>query len=523
MVWVTRFELAASQSRTARATNCATPRYVYLTTKTQDNHNYVIISNDMSKLYKRTKILATIGPAVFTEEKIAELVMAGVNCCRLNFSHGSYEERDEQIAWIKKAAEKKGRSVAILQDIQGPKIRLGVIKDNHYEVKPGDELILDYAVTEHDGSNLLPVQYNLAERMKVGEPLFIFDGKIRSTVTEIVSSTAIKVRVENEGTIMSRKGLNLPDTDFGGDVITEKDMADIEFGATRDFDYVAMSFIQSADDVERLRQILVSLGSTAQIIAKIETKKAIETDEKMEAIVQAADGIMVARGDMAVEAGNEVVPIVQRKLISLCRKHGKICIVATQMLGSMVDSPSPSRAEVSDVANAVIQGADAVMLSDETANGKYPIEAVKQMKQIILYTQNHSKVDPIDQDVTGENREYNAVANAAVSLAEKIHADVIVCETASGATAVSISAERPNLPIISVTSNKRVASQLALNYANASFERPFSENYGIDLVQELKASGYINTKPGEDKVLAVIVSGQPNVIGGTDTIQIRSI
>ena len=188
-----------------------------------------------------------------------------------------------------------------------------------------------------------------------------------------------------------------------------------------------------------------------------------------------------------------------------------------------VDNPSPSRAEVSDVANAVIQGADAVMLSDETANGKYPIEAVKQMKQIILYTQNHSKVDPIDQDVTGENREYNAVANAAVSLAEKIHADVIVCETASGATAVSISAERPNLPIISVTSNKRVASQLALNYANASFERPFSENYGIDLVQELKASGYINTKPGEDKVLAVIVSGQPNVIGGTDTIQIRSI
>ena len=452
----------------------------------------------MSKLYKRTKILATVGPAVFTEEKIAELVMAGVNCCRLNFSHGSYEERDEQIAWIKKAAEKKGRSVAILQDLQGPKIRLGVIKDNHYEVKPGDELILDYAVTEHDGSNLLPVQYNLAERMKVGEPLFIFDGKIRSTVTEIISGTAIKVKVENEGTIMSRKGLNLPDTDFGGDVITEKDMADIEFGATRDFDYVAMSFIQSADDVERLRQILVSLGSTAQIIAKIETKKAIETDEKMEAIVQ-------------------------RKLISLCRKHGKLCVVATQMLGSMVDNPSPSRAEVSDVANAVIQGADAVMLSDETANGKYPIEAVKQMKRIILYTQNHSKVDPIDQDVTGENREYNAVANAAVSLAEKIHADVIVCETASGATAVSISAERPNLPIISVTSNKRVASQLALNYANASFERPFSENYGIDLVQELKASGYINTKPGEDKVLAVIVSGQPNVIGGTDTIQIRSI
>ena len=334
----------------------------------------------MSRLFKRTKILATVGPSVFSEEKITELIMAGANGCRLNFSHGSYEERDQQIQWIRNAAAKKGRSVAILQDLQGPKIRLGILKDNRLDVKTGDELVLDYAVKEHDGSNVLPVQYNLAERMKVGEPLFMFDGKIRSQVIEIVSDTAIRVRIENDGFIMSRKGLNLPDTDFGGDVITEKDMADIEFGATRDFDFVAMSFIQSAEDVEKLRQILLSHGSTAQIVAKIETKKAIETDEKLEAIVKATDAIMVARGDMAVEAGNEVVPIVQRKLVNLCRKHGKLCIVATQMLGSMVDNPEPSRAEVSDVANAVIQGADAVMLSDETAQGKYPVEAVKQMK-----------------------------------------------------------------------------------------------------------------------------------------------
>ena len=322
---------------------------------------------------------------------------------------------------------------------------------------------------------------------------------------------------------MSRKGLNLPDTDFGGDVITEKDMADIEFGASRDFDFVAMSFIQSAEDVEKLRQILLSHGSTAQIVAKIETKKAIETDEKLEAIVKATDAIMVARGDMAVEAGNEVVPIVQRKLVNLCRKHGKLCIVATQMLGSMVDSPEPSRAEVSDVANAVVQGADVVMLSDETAQGKYPIEAVKQMKKIILYTQNHIGVNPLDTDPKGENESYNAVANAAVKLAEKINADVIVCETASGAIADSIAAERPTLPIISVTSSARVAGQLALTYANASFVRPYSDNYGIDLLQELKASGYVAPKEGSNQVLAVIVSGQPNTVSGTDTIQIRSI
>ena len=197
---------------------------------------------------------------------------------------------------------------------------------------------------------------------------------------------------------MSRKGLNLPDTNFAGDIITEKDLADIEFGASRDFDYVALSFVQSAADIKKLRQILVSHGSTAQIIAKIETKKAIETDQHLTEIVKAADGIMVARGDMAVEVGAEVVPIIQHKLSALCREHSKLCIVATQMLSSMVDQPEPTRAEVSDIASAVIQGVDAVMLSDETANGKYPRAAVQAMKKVILYTQNHSRVAPISHD-----------------------------------------------------------------------------------------------------------------------------
>lgn len=450
--------------------------------------------------------------------------MAGVNGCRLNFSHGDYTERDQQIEWVRKAAASKGRSVAILQDLQGPKIRLGVIKDNHMDVKKGDELILDSAVFEHDGSNIIPVQYNLAARMKVGEPLFIFDGKIKTHVTEIVSKTAVKVEVENDGFIMSRKGLNLPDTDFGGDILTEKDMADIEFGASRDFDYVALSFVQTAEDIEKLRQILLSHGSTAQIIAKIETKKAIESDEAMEAIVKATDGIMVARGDMAVEAGAEKVPIVQRKLIALCRKHGKLCIVATQMMGSMVDNPEPTRAEVSDVANAVIQGADAVMLSDETANGKYPVETVKAMKKVILYAQNHSRVVPLQHEIMGGDYEnYDAISAATTELAEKIDADVIICETSSGATATAIATQRPNLPIITVTSNQRVAGQLALTYANSAFVRPYSENYGIDLAQELKESGYLQQREGKDALTAVIVSGIKGTAGGTNTIRIRNI
>ena len=476
----------------------------------------------MSKLFKHTKILATIGPSVMSEDAITDLIMAGVNGCRLNFSHGNYLERDEQIAWIRAAAEKKGRSVAIVQDLQGPKIRLGELKGNHLDVKAGDELTLDFACETHDGGQTLPVQYNLADKVQPGEPIFLFDGKIKAKVIDVSSSTAIKIQVQNDGFLMSKKGLNLPDTDFGGDIITEKDMADIEFGAARDFDYVALSFVQKPEDIEKLRQILLSHGSSAQIIAKVETKKAIESDVNLEKIVEASDGIMVARGDMAVEAGAEVVPMVQRTLIALCRKHSKLCIVATQMMGSMVDNPEPSRAEVSDVANAVIQGADAVMLSDETANGKYPLEAVKEMKKVILYTQNHSKVTPLESDPVSASKTYDAISSAVARLAEKIEADVIVCQTASGATAASLAAERPNVPIVSVTSNARVAAQLALTYANAAFVRPYSEDYGIDLARELKNTGYLKPEEGKTDLLAVVISGSPRA-NGTDTIKIRHI
>ena len=474
-------------------------------------------------MFKRTKILATVGPSVFAEEKLKEMVYAGVNGFRLNFSHGTYDERDGQIATIRRYAAERGKSVAIVQDLQGPKIRLGDLKNNHYDVKTGDELILDYACKEHDGGNVLPVQYNLAEKVKVGEPVLLFDGKIEGTATEIVSSTAIKIKAENDGFVMSRKGINLPDTDMGGDIITEKDLADIEFGASRDFDFVAMSFIQCADDVDRLRQVMVSHGSTAQIISKIETKKAVESDEVMEAIVKASDGIMVARGDLAYEAGAEIVPIVQRKLIALCRQYCKLCIVATQMMGSMVDNPRPTRAEVSDVATAVLLGADAVMLSDETANGKYPIEAIKEMNKVILYTQDHSKILPIEKDAIGNYKNYDAISRAVVRLAEQIDADLIVTATKSGATAEAIAAQRPNMPIVSITSNPRVAGQLALTYANSAYVREYDENYAIDAALELKKNGYLQVPDGKDYLTVVVVSGLRDEQGGTNQIAIRKI
>ncbi len=472
----------------------------------------------MSKLFKRTKILATIGPATNSAEKVEAVIMAGVNGCRLNCSHGSNEERDQQIKWIREAAAKKGRSVAILQDLQGPKIRLGELKDNHLDVKKDDELILEAAEGyEHDGGMTVPVQYNLAEKTKVGEPLSMFDGKVKSEVIEIVSSTAIKVKVLNDGFIMSKKGLNLPDTDFGGDILTEKDIADIEYGANCDYDYVSLSFVQSASDIVKLKQMLLSLGSTAKVVAKIETKKAIESEEHLEEIVKAADGIMVARGDMAVEAGAEVVPIIQRKLIAMCRANAKLCIVATQMLSSMVDSPEPTRAEVSDVATAVVQGADVVMLSDETANGKYPLETVQAMKKVILYTQNHSRIAPISRPPESKDQIYDAISNAAARLAENINADVIVCQTASGFTATTMAAQRPNLPIITVTANQRVANQLALIYANSAFVRPYTPDFGYNLAEELKKNEYLHSKEGAKDILAVIVSGDKDNIG-TDKV-----
>lgn len=476
----------------------------------------------MSKLFKRTKILATIGPATNSAEKVEEVIMAGANGCRLNCSHGSNEERDQQIKWIRAAAAKKGRSVAILQDLQGPKIRLGEIKDNHLDLAKDDEVILEAMEGYvHDGSKTVPVQYNLAGKVKVGEPLSMFDGKVKSEVIEIVSDTAIKVKILNDGFVMSKKGLNLPETDFGGDILTPKDMADIEYGSNCDYDYVSLSFVQSADDIVRLKQLLLSLGSTAKVVAKIETKKAIESEEHLEAIVKAADGIMVARGDMAVEAGAEVVPIIQRKLIAMCRAYSKLCIVATQMMGSMVDSPEPTRAEVSDVATAVIQGADAVMLSDETANGKYPLETVRAMKKVILYTQNHSRLAPVSREIS-KDMVYDAISGAAARLAENIDADVIVCQTASGVTATTMAAQRPNVPIITVTANQRVANQLALIYANSAFVRPYTPDFGYDLAKELKESEYLHIKEGEKDILSVIVSGDRDKIG-TDTIKVRYV
>ncbi len=433
---------------------------------------------------------------------------------RLNCSHGTNEEREQHIAWIRKASKELRRHVAVIQDLQGPKIRLGEF-EGVIGVKKGQTLRLGYEA-DWDGSGVVPTQYDLSQKVKRGERIYIFDGKVQTKVTS-VRDGIVYVEVQNDGTLLKRKGINLPDTDFAGDVITEKDRSDLAWGSQQDIDYVAMSFVQTAQDVVAMQRILDTLGSPRKIIAKIETNLAVVN---MKEIVKATDAIMVARGDLAVETALESVPVVQRQIISLGLQYNKPTIVATQMLASMTETPEPTRAEVSDIATAVFLGADSVMLSDETAMGKYPLEAVEIMKRVILYSQQNTPVKVTytahdQQDMTKQL----AMSRGVISLAEGIQAQAVVAETKTGATAISIASERPAMPVIAVTDSARTAQQLALVYDVRSYIRPVSPQAAQKLSDFLQHEHVF--KKGD---IIVLVSGQfPGVVGTTDTIKVRQL
>lgn len=461
--------------------------------------------------FKRTKIIATIGPVTDSYESILELIKAGANGMRLNFSHGTHEEREKQIKWIRKASKEYGKPVAIIQDLQGPKIRLGDF-EGIINVQEGQSITFKYNA-DYERSGYIPTQYDLSKKVKRGERVYVFDGKVRTTVTS-VKDGLVHARVENDGILLKRKGINLPDTDFGGDIITDKDKKDIAFGSTNDIDYVALSFVQTGKDIQALRKLLRNLGSKSRIIAKIETKAAVDN---LEEIVRESDAVMVARGDLAIETLPESVPIVQRKIIGLGLRYAKPTIVATQMLASMTEMPEPTRAEVSDVATAVIIGSDCVMLSDETANGKYPLEAVRVMKRVILYTQDNNPITHVGFQMQRERSRQDAISSAVINLAENVGAQAIVAETLTGATALQISARRPSIPVIAVTSDIVTAQQLAITYGTKSYVRPVDRKAATKLTNWLQQSKVLNK--GDTVVTA---SGQyPGVVGTTDTIKVR--
>jgi len=460
--------------------------------------------------FKRTKIVTTIGPSTDSYEAILGLIKAGANGLRLNFSHGSYEERERQIKWIRKAAQEYGKPVAIIQDLQGPKIRLGDF-EGIINVSKGQTLVFAYQA-DYETTGHVPTQYELSKKVKRGERLLIYDGKIRTTVLS-TKDGLVHTQAENSGILISRKGINLPDTDFAGDIITAKDRKDIAFGSQHGVDYVALSFVQSSQDIVVLKKLLKNLGSHANIIAKIETKAAVDN---LEAIVEEADAVMIARGDLAIETLPEDVPIVQRRIIGLGQAHAKPTIVATQMLASMTEEPEPTRAEVSDIATAVFGGADAVMLSDETASGKYPLESVKIMKRVILHTEASLPIEP-DQTAQKLHTRQSAISRAIIKLADDVGAKAIVAETKSGATARHLSSLRPKRPIIAVTSDSQVSSQLAIVYGTKAYVRPDEKLQATELTNWLQKNKVL--VKGD---MVVTASGKyPGVVGTTDTIKVR--
>ncbi len=463
--------------------------------------------------FKRTKIIATIGPSTDSYKAVHDLITSGANGIRFNFSHGTYEEREKQLKWVRKAQEAYGKPVATILDLQGPKIRLGDF-DGVFTVQAGQSIALEYNA-DYERSGHLPTQYDLAKKVKRGESLYLYDGKVRTVITS-VKDGVVHVRAENDGILVKRKGINLPDTDFSGDIITTKDKKDIAFGSTRDFDYVALSFVQTGKDIEKLRTMLKNLGCKAKIIAKVETKAAVSN---IEDIVREADVIMVARGDLAIETSSESVPIVQRKIIGLGQHHSKPTIVATQMLLSMTESPEPTRAEVSDVASAVIIGADCVMLSDETASGKYPIESVQEMKKIIKYTEENSPLKVSFPSYEKNPTMQEAICDTVIGLADSVNARAIVCETSSGKTALQIAARRPERSIIAVTADSLVSHQLALVYGVKSYVRPSGSRAATKLTNWLRQYKFFSK--GD---MIVTTSGRyPGVVGATDTIKVRML
>ncbi len=412
-------------------------------------------------LRRKTKIVCTLGPATDSAEGIAALIAAGMDVVRLNFSHGNREDHRATIRRIREVAERSGHIVGILQDLGGPKIRLGVLPDGGVQIEAQQTVGL--AVDGQAPPGTLPVSYPyLLDDVAVGETILLADGAAELEVTE-VQRDRLLCRVVNGGLLTSRKGVNLPQANLRVPAVTAKDFLDLEVGLAEGVDFVALSFVRHEDDLAPVRQRLTGREHPPLLIAKIEKPQAVD---RLGPIIEAVDGIMVARGDLGVEMPPEKVPVIQKEIIDAARRAGRPVITATQMLRSMVDSPRPLRAEASDVANAVFDGTDALMLSEETAIGNYPNEAVGMLDRVALEAEAYMKdktwstesISPTEPDITG------AVSRAACKLADEIGAAAIVTTTTSGNTARFIARHRPGTPVLGMTASAAVARQLSLSW-----------------------------------------------------------
>lgn len=414
---------------------------------------------------KKTKIVATIGPSSWDEDVIRRIIRAGMNVARINFSHGDHESHKRTIDTIRRVAQEENAVVAIMCDIQGPKIRIGQLKEP-IQLNKGDQVIL--TLEEADGTdNVIPLPHpEFIRDISPDMHLLLDDGNLELIVRE-TASRQLFANVIIGGTLSSRKGVMAPNAYLTLSAITEKDRSDIEFALSQEADYLAMSFVRSPDDIRELRWLMRHIGGEAGVIAKIEKHEALDD---IEAIIEVCDGIMVARGDLGLETPAEEVPFHQKRIIQLCNQASKPVITATQMLSSMVDSPRPTRAEASDVYNAIVDGTDAVMLSNETASGKFPVEAVETMATIAAIAEQniwHNRPQnggQFDIDLrSGENEAVSdAVSAATYHIAEAIKPRAVVTTTLTGYTARRVARERPRSPILCVTPNPVTYQRMAL-------------------------------------------------------------
>ena len=421
--------------------------------------------------YRRTKIVATLGPASNTPEKIRELILAGVNVFRLNFSHGSHEVHGNNVKLIRSISDDLVKPVAILADLQGPKIRCGKVIDGGIQLVEGEELVITSRELLGEGSIVSTGYKALPEDVKPGDRILLDDGLLELSVNEVKDGTDIHTTIVVGGVLTSNKGINLPNVALKTPALTDKDEADLRFIMTQDVDFVALSFVRKAEDLEHVHRIMDEAGGRVKVISKIEKPEAIVPDV-IDAIIEKSDGLMVARGDLGVEIPQERVPVVQKDLIERCTKASKPVIVATQMMDSMIRNPRPTRAEVSDVANAVLDGATAVMLSGESAAGKYPVESVTTMAEILSSVEGSAQETATLRRYIGTfetKDDVQAICETTVRSARNMGAKLIVTLTSSGRTAREISRYRCYLPTLAIVNdNKKTLQDLQLCWGAAT-------------------------------------------------------
>ncbi|MBI1767081.1 MAG: pyruvate kinase [Bacteroidetes bacterium] len=469
--------------------------------------------------YNKTKIVATIGPASNSKGMLQALIKEGVDVFRLNFSHGSHDDHQKVINFVRELNKEMGTSVALLQDLQGPKIRVNDVQPG-VELKPGQELII--TTRQMMGNNeIVSTSYeNLPNDVKVGDMVLIDDGKIELKVKE-VRDTDVVTSVVYGGLLKPRKGINLPYTKVTAPSLTDKDLEDLEFGLKNHVDWVALSFVRKATDIEIIKDIIRRNKATTRVVAKIEKPEAIEN---IDAIIEVTDAIMVARGDLGVEIWMEEVPMVQKMLIDKCNRAAKPVIVATQMMESMIENPRPTRAETNDVANAVMDGADALMLSAETAAGKYPIEVIRSMVRTIGSVEKQGNIFYHFHDADPKSPNYfnDSLILTACKLAKDVNAKAIVGMTLQGYSAYKAASHRPNTNIFAFTGNKEIINTMNLVWSTRAYyyDKASSTDETIaDVEAILKRDGHVQS----GDIFIVLASMPINERGRTNTIKVNVV